>query len=120
MEDPSIFLYLNFLKDILPTITKFNLLFQNESPTIHLVHFKVIETYKLILGYFCNRSRIDKSNLASFDPANTSNHLPLSNIYLGRLSFPSLSTILRRRLTLLEEAVRESRTGTRPWRPERC
>ena len=64
MEDPSIFLYLNFLKDILPTITKFNLLFQNESPTIHLVHFKVIETYKLILGYFCNRTIIDKSNLA--------------------------------------------------------
>ena len=83
MNDPSIFLYLNFLKDILPTLTQFNLLFQNESPTIHLVHVKVVETYKLILGYFCDKTIIDKSNLASFDPANTTNHVPLNNIYLG-------------------------------------
>ena len=56
LEDPSIFLYLNFLKDILPTLTNFNLLFQNENPTVHLVYFKVIETYKLILGYICHNS----------------------------------------------------------------
>ena len=83
MNDPSIFLILNFLKDMLPILSRFNLLFQNETPTVHLVHSTVTEIYELILGYFCHRYLIDRSPLDSFDPANKSNHVPINNIYLG-------------------------------------
>ena len=83
LNDPSIFLYLHFLKDILPTLTQFNVLFQGEKPTIHLVYSQVNEMYKIILGYFCHRHLISKSDITTFDPANPSNHVYIDNIYLG-------------------------------------
>ena len=83
LNDPSIFLYLHFLKDILPILTQFNVLFQSEKPTIHLVHTKVNDIYKYFLGYLCHRHLIIQSDITTFDPANTSNHVFIDTIYLG-------------------------------------
>lgn len=83
LNDPAVFLVLNFLKFILPTLTSLNLLFQRETPTIFHVHFHLTRLYKTTLQYFCRREILDRSNLSTFDPANKTNHVPLNNIYMG-------------------------------------
>lgn len=77
------FLYLNFLKFILPTLTTLNQLFQRETPTIFHVHVCLNRLYKTTLQYFCRKELLDKSDMYTFDPANHTNHVPLSNLYLG-------------------------------------
>ncbi|XP_042884051.1 uncharacterized protein LOC122260719 isoform X1 [Penaeus japonicus] len=84
LNDPSVFLYLNFLTFILAIFRRANQTFQRESPTIHSVQFHIFTMYKTTLQYFCKKDLIDKAcNLGSFDPAQQSNHLPLDNMYFG-------------------------------------
>lgn len=83
LNDPSMFLYLNFLKFILPTINKLNLLFQREGPTIFHVHFQLNRLYKTTLQYFCRKELLDRVDISSFDPTENTNHVLLGNIYLG-------------------------------------
>lgn len=83
LNDPSIYVYFNFLNFILPICNNFNLLFQRETPTIYLVHFHINRLYKTTLQYFCRREMIDRSDLQHFDPSQEVNHMPLNNIYLG-------------------------------------
>ncbi|XP_066962132.1 zinc finger protein 862-like [Macrobrachium rosenbergii] len=83
LKDPSIFLYLNFLNFILPTFTRLNLMFQQEAPTIHLLHDNITQLYKNLIRYFCRRDLVDKANIVSFDPSLCTNHMPLNQVYLG-------------------------------------
>ena len=83
MNDPSIFLYLNFLNFILPTFNSLNLMFQRKSPTIHLIYCELNMLYKTLLLYFCKKEQVDKGNIASFDPTLECNHIPIGNKYLG-------------------------------------
>lgn len=83
LKDPSVFLYFNFLNLILPTFTKLNLLFQRDTPTVHLLYDQIIQLFKNLRRYFCRQDAVDKADLMKFDPMLTSNHLPLNQIYLG-------------------------------------
>ena len=83
INDPSIYCYMHFLNYILSHITKFNLLFQRETPTIHLIHENISELYKFLLCTFSHEHFDGKRNLNEIDPANQSYHKPLNQIYLG-------------------------------------
>ena len=83
INDPSIYCYMHFLNYILSHITKFNLLFQRESPTIHLIHENISELYKFLLCTFSHEHVVGKRNLNEIDPSNQSYHKPLNQIYLG-------------------------------------
>ncbi|XP_042237675.1 protein ZBED8-like isoform X2 [Homarus americanus] len=82
-RDPSLLLYYNFLNFILPKCNKLNLLFQSESPTIHLLHDSICQLYRNLLGYFCRPEVFQTGNLDAVDPRDDENHLPISQIYLG-------------------------------------
>lgn len=45
LNDPSVFLYLNFLIFILLSFSRLNLMFQKDGPTIHLLHFQITQLY---------------------------------------------------------------------------
>lgn len=77
------FLNLNFLQFILPTVTSLNLLFQKETPTIFHVHAHLNKLYKTTLQYFCRNDLLNRADISMFDPSLDSNHAPLNNIYLG-------------------------------------
>lgn len=83
LGDPSVYMYLHFLKFILPTITHLNLLFQKETPTIFHIHFHLHKLYKQTLQYFCHNNALEKLNISTFDPAQDTHHVPLNQIYLG-------------------------------------
>lgn len=81
MSDPSVLMYLQFLGYILPKVSELNKYFQSEKPLIHSLQFKIIKFYKLILNMFCDSSKINSSNLATFDPSQSFNQR--NTIYLG-------------------------------------
>lgn len=84
LKDPAIFMYFNFLRFILPTLTNLNLLFQKETPTIFHVHVYLRDLYKTTLQYFCRKELLDRcTDISTFDPTLHKNHVPLSNVYLG-------------------------------------
>ena len=83
IKDPSLFLYPYFLNYILPLINKVNLLFQRDTPTIHLLYEQVMNFYVILLRRFCCREIVDKAELATFNPDLPGNHMPLNQIYLG-------------------------------------
>ncbi|XP_064091606.1 uncharacterized protein LOC135205173 [Macrobrachium nipponense] len=83
LRDPSVFLYLNFLNFILPKFSRLNLMFQQDAPTIHLLHEHIIQLCKTLLRYFCCSDVVDKVDLVAFDPSLAVNHMPLHHIYLG-------------------------------------
>lgn len=68
LKDKSVYLYLNFLNYILPLFNKLNLLFQRDTPTIHLVYVQVREFYITLLRSFCCRELIDKGDITKFNP----------------------------------------------------
>lgn len=69
LSDPSVFLYMYFLKFILPTITSLNLLFQKETPTIFYVHYHLNKLYKTTLQYFCHKDLLNRSDISTFNPS---------------------------------------------------
>lgn len=83
MNDKSIFLYLNFLNFILPTLTHFNLLFQRKSPTIFLVHRKIRTLYQTTLANFCRKEAISNTYLGNFNPSDPNNWKPVNQVYVG-------------------------------------
>ena len=83
LDDPSVFLYLNFLDYLLPKFNTFNLIFQSKGPTLHLLHEKIQDVYISILSIFYNPANITRSRLHLIDPKNTSQHIPVNQIYLG-------------------------------------
>ena len=91
-QDPSVFLYLNFMDFILKKVTDLNLLFQKDRPTVHEVHFQMTTFYKTLLQYFCHREQIAKFNLADFDHNENSSHIKVEDIYLGTTVHSLLQT----------------------------
>lgn len=86
LNDPSIFIYLNFLQWVLPKFLNINKLFQSDQPVLCLLHNKMHELNKdLFYSYMrpCN-------DPTSIDP-NTSYFLPLNDIYLGAEVFNLLN-----------------------------
>ena len=83
INDPSNYCYLRFLYFILSRITKFNLLFQKESPTIHLIHDNISELYKFLLCTFSYDHIVCNLRLNEIDPSDESIHKPLNQLYLG-------------------------------------
>lgn len=72
LHDPSIYLYFNFLDFILPIINNVNLLFQRESPTIHLLYLSISRTFRTIglVRYFCRPECLHSLNIEKFNPSN--------------------------------------------------
>ena len=83
MNDPLIYCYLSFLNYILSHISKFNKVFQRETPTIHLIHDSIVELYKFLLCTFSHKHFIATLSLHEIDPAIKSLHKPLNQLYLG-------------------------------------
>lgn len=83
LNDPSIFLYLNFLDYILPYLNTFNLIFQSKGPPLHLLHNKIQDVYISLLGIFYHPGSITRSRLHLIDPQNKSQNVPINQIYLG-------------------------------------
>lgn len=83
LKDPAVFLYLNFLNYILPLCNRVNLLFQRDTPTIHLLYEQVRTFYVTLVRGFCRRELVDRADLTKFNPDLPSNHMPLNQIYLG-------------------------------------
>lgn len=83
LNDPSVFLYFNFLNFILPSFTRLNLMFQKEGPTVHLLHFHITQLYNNLLRYFCRSEVVEKADPMKIDPNLSSNHKPLNQLYLG-------------------------------------
>jgi len=83
MNDPSIYCYLRFLNYILCHITKFNKIFQRETPTIHLIQDGISELYKFLLCTFSHEHIVSNHLLNEIDPSNESLHKPLHQLYLG-------------------------------------
>ncbi|XP_068244854.1 uncharacterized protein [Palaemon carinicauda] len=83
MRDPAVFLYFTFLDYILPKFNDFNLLFQRNYPTFHLLFDKITKLYRSILGTFCQPHILQKQSLMAIDPCNESNYVPLNQLYLG-------------------------------------
>lgn len=83
LHNRFIFAYLAFMNYILPQLNSINLIFQSKGPTLHLLHDKMSAVYRLLLNCFCYSHIISHSNINDIDPANTSFHKPLNQIYLG-------------------------------------
>ena len=81
---PSTLLYFLFLKDVLPLFTAFNLIFQSEKPSIHVVHEEMV----LLLRNFYSRF-IKNDVLSAVDCVldvnykNENNHLPHCEVAIG-------------------------------------
>lgn len=83
MQDPSIYCYLRFLNYILSHISKFNLIFQSKTPTLHLIHDNISELYKFLLCTFSHEHMVSRLRLHEIDPSDELIHKPLSQLYLG-------------------------------------
>lgn len=83
LNDPSIFLYFNFLNFILPSFSRLNLMFQRDAPTVHLLYEHINQLYNNLLRYFCRSEVVEKGKTMSLDPSLSSNHKPINQIYLG-------------------------------------
>jgi len=84
MNEPSTKLYYTFLNFILSKFSQLNLLFQQQGPTIQVLHKKCHELYTDLLWCFIKRNKINKVyDRTSIDIENDSNHLPFYQMYLG-------------------------------------
>lgn len=83
LRDPSVYLYFHFLDFILPAVNNINLLFQKETPTIHLLHSTIRRLYRNLIGYFCRSECIQATELSELNPSDERIFLPTSQIYLG-------------------------------------
>lgn len=79
LHDPSILIYFKFLQWVLPKFVNLNKLFQSDKPVIWLVFSKMSITYTEILYSYMRRCH----NPLSVDPNDSSNFLPLNQMYLG-------------------------------------
>ena len=83
LEDQAIVCYLHFLNYILPHINTFNLVFQNKGPSLHLLHDKICSLYRFLIHSFCQEHLLCKIPIYDINPANSSLHKPINQIYLG-------------------------------------
>ena len=83
LQDPSVFSYLTFLNYILPHLNSVNVLFQSRQPTIHLLHDKICNLYRLLLDCFCYSHIIAKVPLCDIDPSDQRMYKPVDQVYLG-------------------------------------
>ncbi|XP_076049510.1 zinc finger BED domain-containing protein 5-like [Oratosquilla oratoria] len=84
MNDPSMKLYYTFLNFILPKFNHLNLLFQQQEPTIQVLHKKCHDLYTDLLRCLFKRDEINMANdIASLDLDNEALYLPVNQMYLG-------------------------------------
>lgn len=81
--NPHFKLYFLFLDYILPKFTKFNLLFQSQTPNIHVLHNEIQLLYKDFLSCYMKPTYLKTIDLQDLDPESTAFMLPLSSLYLG-------------------------------------
>lgn len=83
LTNRCVYLYYNFLDFALPKFTKLNMLFQRDSPTIHILYECATSLYKDLMRCFCQPSTINSAHISALDPCDESLHLPLQQVYLG-------------------------------------
>ena len=73
LEDPSVRIYLKFLKYILPIINQKNRLFQSETPELPRLHGEILRLNRTVLDNFMQAEYIhgqhEKSGQSCFQPA---------------------------------------------------
>ena len=76
---------LPFLDTVLPLFTKFNVLFQAENPVIHMLHLECKLLFQQFISSNIKAEVIESSiNSVDVDFTNSSNHLFLEDIFIGR------------------------------------
>ncbi|XP_047474151.1 uncharacterized protein LOC125028715 [Penaeus chinensis] len=83
LQDKSIICYLKFLNFILPKCNNINLLFQRQTPTIHLVYKEIRDLYQQIVLMFCKPDSIKRVPLENIDPRDEHFHVPTCQVWLG-------------------------------------
>lgn len=83
LSNPCSELYLQFLDFVLPILTTLNILFQSQSPQIHLAYDRMAASYKSILEYYLKPEYIQSVDISLVQYRNPSNFLPHNEIYLG-------------------------------------
>lgn len=83
LKDPAVLCYFTFLNYMLPKFNKLNLLFQRNTPTIHLLHESITDLYRSLLTPFCRPEYLHRTPLEMIDPCDESLYLPLHQVYLG-------------------------------------
>lgn len=83
LNDPSILCYFHFLNYVLPKFNRLNLLFQKQTPTIHLLHESLTNLYRTLILMFCSDHVVHKTQLEDIDPTDEAHYLPLHQIFLG-------------------------------------
>ena len=84
LKDPSMKLYFTFLNYILPKFNKYNLIFQQNVPTIQILYEESLNLYQELLLCYMKREYITgKTKLFEINPEDAKQYLPLNQIYLG-------------------------------------
>lgn len=84
LRNPIIKLYFQFLGFVLPKFTRFNKLFQSETPNIHFLTNYLASTYKGFLSCYLSATYIRHSTLDRLDPASTSYFFAFNRDVYGR------------------------------------
>ena len=82
-RNPIFKLYFNFLYCVLPKFTKFNKLFQSESPNLHCLTSELVALYKSLLSCYMTNTYIRPTTIDKIDPTSRSHMFPLTSISLG-------------------------------------
>lgn len=84
-KNPIFKMYFCFLDGVLPKFTKFNKLFQSESPNLHCLTSELAVLYKSLLSCYMNNAYIRSTSLDKLDPTARVHMLPLTAISLGHV-----------------------------------
>lgn len=83
ISNPCTELYLQFLDFVLPILTTLNILFQSQSPQIHLAYDRMAASYKSILECYLKPEYIQNVDISLVQYRNPSHFLTHNEIYLG-------------------------------------
>lgn len=83
LTNPHFKLFFLFLDYILPKFTQFNLLFQSQSPNLHVLHSNIQLLYRDFLSCYMKPTYLKSTELQTVDPESSGFMLPLTSLYLG-------------------------------------
>ncbi|XP_049294154.1 uncharacterized protein LOC125769464 [Anopheles funestus] len=110
LEDPTIKVYLTFLKYILPVINQINKLFQSASPELCRLHGDVSRLYRTILDNFLASEYMADLNELSKVVFSHQNYKALEEMFIGTESMLLMEQYLQSR-TLNQQIATEVRTN---------
>ena len=110
LEDPTVKLYLTFLKYILPIINQINRLFQSESPELCRLHGDITRLYRTILDNFLTAQYMDGLKDVSKVVFCQQNYKPIDKLYIGTESMQLMEQLLHNHI-ISQQTAREVTTN---------